>query len=124
MRFEIIGAYPVPEAEDPCHLVEALVWGEGETVDFGEVTQESPGNPKENWQAAWDEHELNAEGASGREVAFGPPLTLARSPTRIAFFFHLLDFQRPLLTPGGAVPVPPEQPKPERLAFLRYDPPC
>jgi hypothetical protein len=128
MRFEVIGAYPVPEAETPCHLVEALVWSEreGEMLDFGQVTQEIPGEPRENWQVPWDERKLDPEGTASREIEFGQPFALASSssPTRIAFFFHLLNFRRPLMTPAGPVALPPEQPRPKRLAFLRYQPPC
>jgi hypothetical protein len=42
------------------------------------------------------------------------------APARVAFFFHFLRLDRPLLTPAGPILLPPPTPRPDRLRFLTY----
>jgi len=56
-KITVLGVHPV-EADEPCHLVELLVEGSDDELDFGEVTQEVKGQPQENWQVPWDERVL------------------------------------------------------------------
>lgn len=93
--------HPVPEAPEPCHLIELRVTGPD--FDVGEVTQAENGVPRESWQAPWDEQFLD--------------------PDRVVFFFHHLDPSRPLSTPSGAVDLPPESPRPSHLEGLEYEQP-
>jgi hypothetical protein len=42
---------------------------------------------------------------------------------RVAFFFHYLDFSKPLLSPAGPLELPEPSPRPSRLQFFEYEPP-
>jgi hypothetical protein len=101
-RARIIGIHPVT-ADEPVHLVELEVAGSTDDFDFGEITQESPGQPRSNWQAVYDERELGEN--------------------RFAFFFHYLDTAKPLLSPFGPLSLPAETPIPEHLQGIEYEPP-
>ncbi len=100
---KVVGIYPI-EAPEPCHLIEVILPKSFEEVDFGEFTQETPGEPKENWQVAYDEQVLEDGAEESRSV----------------FFFHYLDCARPLLTPCGPVDLPEPTPMPERLSHIEY----
>jgi hypothetical protein len=116
MRIEVIGVYPIP-APEPCHLVEVLIAG-GKPADVvASITQETAGQPRNNWQVPYDEHYLTADGTKPEEFA---PV----SEDRVAFFFHYLDLRRPLLSAGGALQLPAPSSCPARLEFIRYEPPC
>jgi len=120
MEFNIVGVYSVPEARQPCHLIEIIVRATDGKLDFGEVTQEAPDDPRDNWQVPWGEQILNSEGTSGQPVPFPEPVAL-RGEVRAAFFFHFLDHDRPLLTPSGAVELPGPTARPARLDFIEYE---
>ena len=96
----VIGVHPIA-ADEPVHLVELEVEGGTDDFDFGAVAQEVPGQPRHNWQAAYDE----------RAVGEG----------RVAFFFHYLDTAKPLFSPVGALALPPESPVPEHLRGIKYE---
>jgi serine/threonine protein kinase len=53
-----------------------------------------------------------------------PEWPASATEVRIAFFFHFLDLHRPLLTAAGPVQLPAPSPRPARLDFLHYEPPC
>jgi hypothetical protein len=101
-RARVIGIHRVP-ADQPVHLVELEVEGDAADFDLGEVTQEVPGQPKSNWQAAYDEREVG--------------------DNRFAFFFHYLDTAKPLLSPVGPLTLPPESPIPKHLQGIEYEQP-
>lgn len=105
-RAKIIGVHPI-EADEPVYHIELLVEGHADAFDIGEVTQEIAGQPKSNWQAPYDERVL--EESDGR--------------TRYAFFFHNLDFNKPLLTPAGAIPLPKPTKQPAHLKDIEYESP-
>jgi hypothetical protein len=71
--------------------------------EWGEVTQEVQGVPRENWQAPYDERQLDETGK------------------RWAFFFHFLDLRLPLTTPEGNLILPEPTPMPEYLAHIQYE---
>ena len=89
----IIGVHPI-EAGEPCYLIEVELDRPDRDYDWGEVTQEEPGTPRDDWQAPYDERPLNDTGV------------------RWAFFFHYLDCGRPLLAPNGPVALPAPSPLP------------
>jgi hypothetical protein len=99
----IIGTHPVP-ADEPVHLIEIELSGDSREFNFGEVTQELPTQPRENWQVAYYEQEVGRDG----------------NRVRFAFFFHYLDLEKPLLTPFGAVRLPAESRVPQHLQCMRY----
>ena len=101
-RARIVGVHPIA-AEEPVHLVELEIEGSAEDFDFGEVTQEVPGQPRSDWQAVYDERELGEN--------------------RFAFYFHYLDMTKPLLSPVGPLALPPESPVPEYLQDIEYEQP-
>jgi hypothetical protein len=101
----VIGIHPLA-ADEPVHLIELEI-DDGSEFDFGDVTQELPGQPRSNWQAAYDEREVGCE--TGR--------------IRFAFFFHYLDTTRPLLSPVGPLDLPTESPVPDHLQSIPYEPP-
>ena len=95
------------EADEPCHLVEVVIRGGSGDVDFGDFTQPDGQRGRSEWQVAYDERVIAIDGDA----------------TRAAFFFHYLDFSQPLLTPFGAVEIPPESPVPPHLATIEYEDP-
>src|SRR5262245_5209970 len=101
-RARVIGIHPVA-ADEPVHLVELEVEGNAADFDFGEITQEAPGQPRNNGQAVYGEREVGEN--------------------RFAFFFHYLDTAKPLLSPVGPLPLPPESPVPVRLQGVEYEQP-
>ena len=121
MRIDVIGVYDVPESIEPCSLIELSVVLNQERFDFGDVTQEVQGVPPSDWQVPWLEHELEDDGTSGKELSI--PLIGPAGPIRGAFFFHYLDLSRPLRTPAGSIALPESRGRPERLSFMRYEPP-
>jgi len=105
-RLTILGVHAVP-ADHPCHLVEILVEGPGYELDFGEITQEMEGLPRDKWMLPW--HEQKVEEKNGR--------------SRHAFFFHYLDLHKPFLTPLGSAPLPPPTKIPVHLKNINYEAP-
>ena len=104
MSFKIIGVHPI-ESAAPCHIVEVQFASPPSTSGWNGVTQELSDQPRSNWQAAYDEQPLDEK------------------ENRWVFFFHYLDFNKPLLTPFGQVSIPAETPLPEHLKHIEYIPP-
>ena len=115
--------YEVPEAQEPCHLIELLVSGRG--FDLNEVTQEQEGVWRDNWQSPWDEKLLDGPGTAvvAESWEFDPPGLLPDEGGRVVFFFHDLDPTRPLTTGVGTVELPPIAERPARLASVEYEQP-
>jgi hypothetical protein len=103
---KIIGVHPI-EADEPVHLIEILFEGDTDAFDIGEVTQEVTGQPKSNWQAPYHERVLEK----------------SANKIRLAFFFHYLDFKKPLLTPAGSLPLPRPTKQPTHLLHIAYEAP-
>jgi len=118
---EIVGLHPIP-GHDDVHLLEVMVYRPAASFDVSQFTQEDPGQPRPNWQVAYDEKYLSADGASVLSQFEAPPL--AGDTARLAFFMFFLDLDRPLLTPFGPVPLPTPTPAPHRLlSIARFEPP-
>jgi hypothetical protein len=105
-RARVVGVHPVA-ADERVHLVELEIEGTGDDFDIGAVTQELLGQPHSNWQAVYDEQEV------GRNAAH----------VRFAFFFHNLDFDKPLLSSVGPLDLPRESPMPKHLRDIQYEEP-
>jgi len=104
---EVLGLHPVA-ADEPVHLIRVAIDGEFDDVDWGEITQPTPGEPRESWQVPYDEQELE---------------TLPDGRAQAVFFFHYLDVTKPLETPFGSVPLPAPTPIPKELASVKYEAP-
>ncbi|MCX8154978.1 MAG: hypothetical protein N3J91_00780 [Verrucomicrobiae bacterium] len=123
-KIEIIGVYPI-DAEQPVHLVELWVRGAQGKFKIGDITQEVPGEPPDNWQCPYLEKLLSPSGdkvvADDFELMKRPDLW--SGDMRLAFFFHYLDLELPLKTPFGEVQLPAETELPDRLAMIEYEEP-
>jgi hypothetical protein len=122
-KVEVIGVYAVSEEmwthNQPVYLIELQFRG-ATPFDAGALAQEMPGKPEDSWQVAYDERELDVSGE--REIDERSLSYEYEGDVRLAFFLHLIDFERPLLTPFGDVSLPPPTDVPERLAWLEYEP--
>jgi len=118
-KIEIVGVHPV-DAPEPCHLIEMIASDTDIESLMGEITQEVPGEQRDNWQAAYDEHYLDASGSAVLDPEYAGQAPAGRE-ARVAFFFHYLDVERPLLTPAGPVALPRPTTRPDRLAFMAYE---
>ena len=118
-KVEVIGVYAVPEEmwthNQPVYLIELQFRG-ATPFKAGSLVQEMPGQPEANWQVAYDERELDASGE--REMGERSLSYEYEGDVRLAFFLHLIDFERPLLTPFGDVALPSPTEVPKRLAWL------
>lgn len=123
-QIKIIGVYPI-ENEEPVHLVEVSVHGAQGIFKIGDITQETPGQPLDNWQCPYMEQILTLSGdevlANDYEASQRPELW--KGDMRLVFFFHYLDVKRPLRTPFGEVQLPAETELPERLSMIEYEQP-
>ena len=104
-KISVVGVHPI-DAPQPCHLLEIAVSDPDDKFRWADVTQEEPGQPRGNWQAAYDESLVGAEGPE----------------KRFAFFFHYLDLAKPLLTSFGPVELPSPTPTPAHLKHIEYIP--
>jgi hypothetical protein len=104
MTILIRGVYEI-DAPEPCFLLEIEFDEPPQDFDWGGITQELAGQPRDNWQVPRNERPLN------------------KDETRWIFFFHYLDLAKPLLTPHGPKILPPISPLPNRLSHTEYDPP-
>jgi hypothetical protein len=123
MKLEVIGVHPVPEAPDPCHLIdlsiETRLDREGrDHFDVTSITQAGEGLPTA-WQRPQDVYLVDRVGGGGRLLDPGELATLV-VPARFAFFFHFLRLDRPLLTPVGPLWLPAATSRPLALQFIRY----
>src|SRR5262245_40906116 len=100
MQFAIRGVHPI-EAAQSCHLIEVELT-KGEDFDWDQITQEDLLKPQSDWQVAYDEQELEDK------------------PGTWVFFFHYLDFSKPLMTPVGQKKLPAATPLPEHLNKIEY----
>ena len=101
-RARVIGIHPIVW-DEPVHLVELEVEGAMSDFRFDEITQVVSGQPRSNWQAAYDERAIGEN--------------------RFAFFFHYLDTTKPLLSPAGPLDLPSESPVPKHLQGIVYEQP-
>lgn len=95
---EFIGIYIVEDNSD-VHLLEIQFNDTPENIDVGQITQVLEGQPRENWQSPWDEKYLDDKGEKIIGDYFDIPKDKLK--TRLLFFFHDLDFSKPILTQHG-----------------------
>ena len=86
---EIIGVYPVVEAEHRCHLIEISVSDFVGIVDVGAFTQPLADKDPSYWQVPFGEVVLDRNGCSGNEPLFPDPIQV-NGTLRVAFFFYYL----------------------------------
>lgn len=121
MQITILGVHPV-DAEEPCHLIECEARIVTAPLDFADFTQEVPGVPQADWQVAYDERFLVADGATELDPQ-SPDQQPPSDSLRFVFFFHYLEVDRDLSSPVGPLSLPAPTPRPPRLNFVEYDPP-
>src|SRR5215208_7061929 len=109
-QLQIVGVHPVDEAPDPCFLIELRVGAGLLPLDLTGVTQPAADVPSTSWQAPVDPHLLDPAGTSGHPL--GDSAQALATPARVAFFFHFLQLDRPLLTPLGPLRLPAPSPRP------------
>jgi hypothetical protein len=109
---ELIGIYTVENNED-VHLIELTFDIAPDNVDVGQITQEIQGQPQGNWQSPWDEKYLDDNGEKVIGDYFDAPK--GGRKTRLVFFFHDIDFSRPLLTQEGQLTLTMPTSLPDRL---------
>jgi hypothetical protein len=118
---KLIGLYAIDALPD-VHLLEISFDHPPRAVDVGRITQEVSGQSQDSWQAAWDEKYLDEAGEKIIGEWFEIPAT--GDKTRMIFFFHHLDFSKPLLTPFGPLPLKKPTHLPERLrSKIKYESP-
>lgn len=113
-KVKIIGIYPINEE---VHLLEVIVNASPSDFDVSDFTQEVLGQPRENWQVAYDEYYLSEQG----DVIIGDFLHTPKGNTgvsRLAFFLYFLDFNTPLITPYGELKLPDPTSMPLRLSRI------
>ena len=109
-----------PHSQDFEHLwlLEVLLDRPERPFKQEEYTQVREGTSSMEWQVAYEERFLDVEGTTATSEDRG---TLQR----VVFFFHYLDFKKPLRTPYGDLALPAPSPFPDRLRKLvRYISPC
>lgn len=102
-------------------LVEILVLHPDERFSVRDFGQPVPGESRDNWQVAWAEGFLSADGFAilGR---WDPPPALP-SEFRVAFYIHYWREDRPLWTSYGELRCPAVLPMPDRLIHaMPYEP--
>jgi hypothetical protein len=115
------GVYKVQGLED-VFLVELTFNESPGNVNVNEITQEISGTDRLDWQSPWDEKYLDEKG----EKIIGDFLEQPSESdlTRIIFFFHNLDFDKPLQTPYGQLKLTQPIDMPRRLnALVKYESP-
>ena len=118
---EIIGVHPVDGVD--CFLIEAVIAGVTTQPDFGQVTQPSERLAQPDWQVAYNEVLLDADGASVVADLLQTTVSDWPAQARVAFFLHHLDIERPIRTPFGDVIAPQPTARPDRLTMIEYEAP-
>ena len=109
---KLIGVYTFDNNQD-VHLIEITFDNSPNKIDVGKITQEIKGQPQSNWQSPWDEKYLDDKG----EKIIGDYFDIPNdgNKTRLIFFFHDIDFSRPLLTQEGQLTLTRPTSLPDRL---------
>jgi len=118
----LVGVYNV-DGQSDVHLLEFKINSNHENIDIGEFTQKVEGTDRLNWQTPWDEKYLNEAGTEVTGDWLNEPVD-SNEKTRLAFFFHFLDFDKPLETPFGKIVLQQPTVIPERLeGLVEYEEP-
>ena len=107
----------VRELLESAVLVEVLVSDADADFNVGGFMQENPELPPMNWQAAWAEAFLSADGDRLLAERWNP-LPPGHTTFRVTFFIHEWRVDRALLSSYGSLPGGAPTPMPERLREL------
>ena len=119
-KIEIIGVYAVAR-RPKVKLIECVMDCKPSQADVMKFLHPIDNMPKSNWQAAYDERYLNADGTEIIGSLSDPPPDAP--PTRLVFFLHFVNADHPLLSPFGKLRLPPESAMPARLKkIIKYVP--
>ncbi|TAK58272.1 MAG: hypothetical protein EPO24_08670 [Bacteroidetes bacterium] len=123
-KIKVIGAYLI-KADEPVHLVEVQITDCKGMFDPIAFTQEDESLPQENWQVAYMEHIINAEGTKilADDFTATEKPELWKGNVRMVFFMHYLNLEKTLRTPFGECPIPKATKLPARLKMVKYEPP-
>jgi hypothetical protein len=114
----VLGVHLV-DVDHFCHLIELLVCDPAREFSLTALTQPVEGVEEARWQVPYDEKFFEAESCRLLQAdVFDVP---DRDSYRLAFFFHYLDFAKPLRSSFGPLQLPPPLPRPDHLMFLRYE---
>jgi hypothetical protein len=109
---KLIGVYIVDNNPD-VHIVEVSFNDSPANVKIWQITQEIERQSSDSWQSPWDEKYLDEKGEKIIGDYLDIPLT--KTTTRIIFFFHFINFSKPLLTQYGELHLSIPTQLPERL---------
>jgi hypothetical protein len=115
-QIELIGVYEVDGQKDVC-LIELGIKTNHKNVDIGAFTQAQDGIDRMSWQTPWDEKFLSEDGTRITGDWMDSP-TDTSDFTRLAFFLHFMDFQKPLLTQYGEMDLSNPEKIPNRLSLI------
>ena len=119
---DLIGIYTVDGVEN-VHLIELGIATNHKNIDIREFTQEQNGVDRLDWQSPWDEKFLDDSGIKIIGDWMNSP-TNNSDYTRLAFFLHFVDFEKPLSTQFGEVTLKTEEEMPKRLSdIIQYEEP-
>jgi len=104
------------ECMESAVLIELLVKNRDGRFDAGDFAQRPEGLAKSDWQVAWAEAFLSADGAELIVERLGE--TPPAGDLRIAFYLHFWDPDEPLWSSYGQVMCPEPIAMPERLERL------
>lgn len=119
---DLIGVYEV-EGHPEVHLIEMIIKSSHDEIDIGEFTQKQDEIDRLSWQSPWDEKYLDETGFKVIGDWMNPPNESVNT-TRIAFSFHFLVFEKPMITPFGNVFFEEPKDMPDRLSnIITYESP-
>jgi hypothetical protein len=99
---------------DEAVVVEALVSHADENFYVGDFVQPDPSRPEGQWQVAWNEKFLTADGEALLPERRSRAIPDERQ-FRIVFVIHFWKVDQPLHSSYGVLSLPTTQPLPERL---------
>jgi hypothetical protein len=115
------GIYSLENLPD-VHLIELSIDQSPEKVDVGAITQELEETSSGSLQSPWDEKYLDADGT--KVIGDWADIPKGQSHTRLLFFFHFLNLQKPLMTQFGPLTLTTPTPIPDRLnGLVHYESP-
>ncbi len=111
------------DGQTDVHLIELDIKAKYTDIDIGEFTQQQEEFDRLDWQIPWDEKYLNDLGIEIIGDWLDAPKNLTET-TRLIFFLHLIDFDKPLLTPFGNLVLKRPESIPYRLTtIIKYERP-
>ncbi len=119
---ELIGVYHVSGQKD-VHLIELGIKTNHGNVDIGQITQKEDWVDPLDWQTPWDEKFLNSKGTKITGDGIDSPSDNS-DYTRLTFFLHYVDFNKPIITQFGALELKNPEKMPERISsIIEYEQP-